>query len=321
MKYKSVVAAAGLSSRMHEFKPLMKLGDSTMVDTVIRTLKEAGAGEVTVVVGYRAEMLRPRLEQSGVTVVENGDYAHTKMLDSIQLGLRALEAAGDYDYVFITPVDVPLVSLQTLEKMKLAAECGYPIVRPSMDGRAGHPVLLCRSEARLLTEYRGDDGLRGYLRGYGDSICYVTVDDVGILTDADTQEDYTRLQRMEYNRNLGGGLWYGVDVRVARGEMVLNAEMAQLLEMIDHTGSLHRACECIHMSYSKGRTKLKQMEKVLGDSLTVRTPGEGGGGGIALSSEGRMLLRVYRRFSDAINETADTLFKQIVAKDNSKQCL
>ena len=39
----AVILAAGLSSRMHEFKPLLELGDSTIIVRAIENLKTAGA--------------------------------------------------------------------------------------------------------------------------------------------------------------------------------------------------------------------------------------------------------------------------------------
>ena len=43
----AVILAAGLSSRMHEFKPLLELGDSTIIVRAIENLKTAGASPVS----------------------------------------------------------------------------------------------------------------------------------------------------------------------------------------------------------------------------------------------------------------------------------
>ena len=47
----AVILAAGLSSRMHEFKPLLELGDSTIIVRAIENLKTAGASPVIIVAG------------------------------------------------------------------------------------------------------------------------------------------------------------------------------------------------------------------------------------------------------------------------------
>ena len=39
MNYAAVIAAAGLSSRMHEFKPMMVLGEDTMTEKVIENYR------------------------------------------------------------------------------------------------------------------------------------------------------------------------------------------------------------------------------------------------------------------------------------------
>ena len=53
----AVILAAGLSSRMHEFKPLLELGDSTIIVRAIENLKTAGASPVIIVAGYKADQL------------------------------------------------------------------------------------------------------------------------------------------------------------------------------------------------------------------------------------------------------------------------
>ena len=51
----AVLAAAGLSSRMGDFKPLLPFGDTTIAFHVTSMLRRLGADPVIVVTGYRAE--------------------------------------------------------------------------------------------------------------------------------------------------------------------------------------------------------------------------------------------------------------------------
>ena len=55
MRYAAVIAAAGLSSRMKSFKPLLPLADDTIIGTLIDTLKQAGVADIVVVIGHKAE--------------------------------------------------------------------------------------------------------------------------------------------------------------------------------------------------------------------------------------------------------------------------
>ncbi len=310
MKYSAVIAAAGLSSRMHELKPLMKLGSGSMIKNVIDNLRDAGTEEIAVVTGYKAEQIEKHLEGQDVILCCNHDFSSTKMLDSVKLGLRKMNEETVYDYVFITPVDVPLVSPETMKRMMETAEQGSEIIRPSFDGKAGHPLLLKRDMADELMEYGGEGGIRGFLDIRKEQIAFAEVGDRGILQDADTKEDYKKLRRLEMEKKGSLGLWYEMDIRVLKGEPVLTQEKVQLLEMIDHTGSIQSACACMHMSYSKGWSMIKRIEKELGYQLTVRTPGGEGGGGTVLSERGRRVLSSYRKFTSELKEISEELFNR-----------
>ena len=55
MKTGAVVVAAGMSSRMNDFKPMMKIGSITIINRVIITLKQAGVDIVVVITGFQSK--------------------------------------------------------------------------------------------------------------------------------------------------------------------------------------------------------------------------------------------------------------------------
>lgn len=61
----AVLAAAGLSSRMGDFKPLLPFEDTTIAFHVTSMLRRLGADPVIVVTGYRAEELEDHLKGTG----------------------------------------------------------------------------------------------------------------------------------------------------------------------------------------------------------------------------------------------------------------
>ena len=95
-KIGAVVAAAGLSSRMGAFKPLLPFDGDTVIGRCIANLRGAGAEEIVVVTGHRGDELTAHLRSLGVTTVHNPDYACTQMFDSLKLGLRALPPDSGY---------------------------------------------------------------------------------------------------------------------------------------------------------------------------------------------------------------------------------
>lgn len=57
----AVVVAAGMSSRMGDFKPMLSLGELTISRRLITSLKQAGVDRIVVICGYRAEDLEHHL--------------------------------------------------------------------------------------------------------------------------------------------------------------------------------------------------------------------------------------------------------------------
>lgn len=310
MKYAAVIAAAGLSSRMHEFKPMLCLGERTMIESVICNLKDAGVDNIVVVTGYRSELLRKHLSTFGVESVENEDFAKTKMFDSLCLGLRALKTP--YDAVFLMPGDVPLVRPETIEKMKTK---NAPIVRPVCNGKYGHPVMIKESLIPEVLSYDGKGGLRGCMERICGEILDMEIDDIGITMDADTPEDFKALRYRKMENQSSGRLWPEIQIHISKNDTVLTPETAQFVEMIGHTGSIQTACACMHMSYSKGWKLLNKIEKELGFTLVCRHQGGSNGGGSTLTEKGERLLSAYQCYRDKIRKDAEVLFAEIFSED------
>ena len=310
MTYAAVIAAAGLSSRMNEFKPLLCFGTDTMISTVIRNLREAGVGEIVVVTGYKSEVLRSYLKEFDVHICENPRYAETKMYDSLCMGIQALEEP--YDYVFVTPGDVPLVQPATIRKMQ---ETRCKMARPVCGEEPGHPVMFSKGILPELLTYQGKDGLRGAMEALETPITEVPVNDEGVLVDVDTPEDLKALYKKGTLLRNGGKLWPDIRIHITKGDAILTPETSQYLEMIAHTGSIQSACACMHMSYTKGWKLLNQIEKELGYSLVERYPGGTSGGGSALTARGQRLLEAYQRYRDELQKTATALFQTIFVEE------
>ena len=91
MRTAGLVAAAGLSTRMGAFKPMLALGEETLLRHGLRTLLQAGAHPVIVVTGRQAKLLEHSLSDLPVQCLYNPRYAQCQMFDSVKLGLAALE--------------------------------------------------------------------------------------------------------------------------------------------------------------------------------------------------------------------------------------
>ena len=188
MKTGAVIVAAGLSSRMGAFKPLLPLGESTLISTVITAFRRAGADPIVLITGHRAEELEAHVAGTGVHCIRNENYRTTDMFASAAIGMAHIR--DKCDQFFFTPGDVPLFSDATLHTL---LTCGAPLCKPVCGGKDGHPILIRCNLVDAILRSGGEGGLKGALDRCSTEMVSVPVDDTGTLYDADTPEAYRKL--------------------------------------------------------------------------------------------------------------------------------
>ncbi len=189
-----LILAAGLSSRMGDFKPLMPLRGKTLIENTIDSLLLCGVAPIVVVLGHRGRdleaILKSRYIGDGVINVFNPDYATTDMLTSVKLGLDALPECRAF---FLLPGDMPVVAKETfLAVYRAMPEDAPAIAFPTLEGYRKHPPLIDSRFIPEIRRYEGPEGLRGFWKLHEDAIVTVPVDDVGCWTDLDTFAQYAR---------------------------------------------------------------------------------------------------------------------------------
>jgi len=198
MRAGAVVTAAGQSSRMGSFKPLLKIGGISAAERVVQTLRDAGIAEIVVVTGKNAEELESCLQYPDVEFLRNDMYESTDMFESVRIGINHLK--NRYDKVLVSPVDVPLFSADTVKEL-VKSHTSFAI--PTYNKNPGHPIAIYGKAVQDISEYRGDGGLRGAAVHLSLDIIYIEVSDNGILYDMDTRADYDEVVRM-YNKRTKG---------------------------------------------------------------------------------------------------------------------
>ncbi|MCD8020560.1 MAG: nucleotidyltransferase family protein [Clostridiales bacterium] len=188
MKTGAVLVAAGMSSRMKDFKPMLPYGDTTISRHMVDMMTACVLSPIVVVTGYRAADLEGHLSQPGVRFVENARYAQTQMFDSVILGIK--NVIDECDRVLIMPVDIPAIQLETIQQSLLRNE---EMIRTLYHGKPGHPIILHKKAARKLCGYKGEGGLRGAMEHSGIPITNLEVEDRGVCWDVDTREEYQKM--------------------------------------------------------------------------------------------------------------------------------
>ena len=294
----ALIVAAGMSSRMGDFKPLLNIGSISIAQRVVATFQQAGVEKIVMVTGYNAVMLERHLAGNGVVFLRNEKYETTQMFDSVCIGLSYLR--DKCGRVLFTPVDIPLFTADTVHRL---LETDAPLACPAVDGETGHPTLIGASLFDRILSDSGDQGLRGALNRCGAEPTLIPVEDRGILHDADTPEDYKALLRY-HNEQLVRPV---LNVELAREKVFFDSRTAMLLRLIDETRSVRQACQRIQMSYSSGWNVIRTLEGQLNRTLILRSQGGAGGGNSSLTDDGKLLLDRYDAYVDALWEKAGEL--------------
>ena len=177
----AIVLAAGYSSRMGRFKPLLPIGHATALERVIDLFLAAGVGEINVVTGHHAEAMDHLLKHKGVHATHNPHYG-SGMYSSVAAGVGSLPA--QVEACFVLPADMPLVRPRTIKLLAQAYESHpRPVIYPVFQALRGHPpfgfalifppdfyprlaMRTLRQQLRRIhlvprTEFGDEDGTRG----------------------------------------------------------------------------------------------------------------------------------------------------------------
>jgi len=187
----AVIPAAGFSSRMHQYKPLLRLMDKPMVEVVIRLFQECGITDIIVVTGHNHRLMEPLIKKAGAKPVFNPDFK-TGMISSIQKGVSqiSLKSQG----FFLLPVDMPAIRPSTIQTLISSFQKNPGnIIIPEFEKIAGHPPLIPAWLIPQISAISLNSNLRELLFSHKDHQIRQIVHDRGILMDADTKEAYEAL--------------------------------------------------------------------------------------------------------------------------------
>jgi len=194
----AIILAAGQSKRMGQPKMLLSWGNTTVLGQVIETFRRAGIDQMLVITGAARKQVDRIVTKYGVRVAHNESYNNGEMLSSLQCGLRALSRLADdrpfsSDAALICLGDQPQVQEGIIRAVvDRYLETNASLVVPSYQMRRGHPWLVSRTHWEEILQLNDPQTLRDFLNLHAFEIDYISVNDVSVISDMDTFEDYLK---------------------------------------------------------------------------------------------------------------------------------
>lgn len=186
--FAAIIPAAGLSSRMGEFKPLLPLGSGTVLSRCVELFQANGISRILVVTGNNGSETARTAQAIGAAPVHNPDYTQG-MFSSLLTGIRALPE--DADAFLVLPVDIPLLRPETIRRLLDKFSATAPgILYPRFAGERGHPPVINRKLVPKILAHDGAGGLRTVLERLESEAYDLDVADSGTIHDLDHPSDY-----------------------------------------------------------------------------------------------------------------------------------
>jgi molybdenum cofactor cytidylyltransferase len=169
-------------------KLLLPVAGRPLVQWSVDAALASGVRETVVVVGHEAAAVAAALGDRPVRILTNEAFA-VGMSTSLQAGIAAVRARCEAIVVLLA--DQPFVSAGLIDLLiERYSATGALVVRPEVEGRQTHPVLLDAALFPELLLEEGDVGGRAVVARHLDEACLVTVEDAHLTVDIDTPELY-----------------------------------------------------------------------------------------------------------------------------------
>ena len=274
---RAVILAAGFGMRMVPIntempKGLLEVNGEPLIERIIKQLHEVGIKEIYVVVGFMKEKYEYLIDEYGVELVVNADYAAKNNLHSVKLVIEHVENA------YIIPCDI-WCDRNPFHQHELYS---WYMVSDLVDNDSNVRVNR-KMELVTVPESSGGNAMIG--------ICYL------VKEDADTVAK--RIEELCKNQRYDGAFWeealYNKDRMIVAARVVHSADIVEIntyeqLREIDSdsnqlkTDAIQVICEALDAKpeavtditvLKKGMTNRSFLFACKGKKYIMRIPGEG----------------------------------------------
>ena len=274
---RAIILAAGFGMRMvpintETSKGLLEVNSEPLIERIIRQLHEVNIKEIYVVVGYMKEKYEYLIDEFGVELVVNPEYARKNNLHSIRLVKEHLENA------YVIPCDIWCRN----NPFHQHEFYSWYMVTDAMDSESTVRVNR-KMELVNVPDNSGGNTMIG--------ICYLVKKDADIVK--------SRIEELCGNQRFDGSFWeetlFNKDRMIVAAHVVHSTDVIEIntyeqLRDIDNksdqlkTDAIHNICNALNVkseevvnitALKKGMTNRSFLFSCKGKKYIMRIPGEG----------------------------------------------
>lgn len=192
MSVAAILLAGGESQRMGTPKPLLEWDGRTLIEYQLQQLHEA-VDRIVVVLGHRADDVRPFVHRAGALAVINELYKEGRA-SSVRIAAAALPE--DTGAIAVLNVDQPRPADVTRRLLEEHRACRNLITVPVFDQQRGHPPIIDGSLLPEMREVREETlGLRAVMQAHEANVTELEFDSPVVLLDLNEPADYDEARK------------------------------------------------------------------------------------------------------------------------------
>lgn len=195
MKITGLIIAAGLSSRMGQFKPLLEWKGKTFLNSIIDSLKSV-TNEIIIVTGNKHEEIEQIVSEQYKSDKLNINCVYNEIyLDGMFTSLKkGIDNCNKEDWILYHQVDQPNLPSLFYTEFVNQIDINYDWIQPQFNGRKGHPILFNKSIIEKIKKEKLEGNLRSVSNSDKIRRKIWTTNFMEILTDIDTPDDMKNMR-------------------------------------------------------------------------------------------------------------------------------
>lgn len=180
--------ASGFSKRMKENKLTLDFKGISIIERVIKSVKESNIDEIILV--YREEEIKEIGIKNGIKIVYN-NKSQLGQSESIRLGINASPSQTKGFMFFVG--DQPFLESVIIDKLiDTFKEKNTNIVVPIYKNKKGNPVIFSYKLKDELLKLKGDIGGKHIIRKRYNNVEFIHFDNDRSRIDIDTWDEYIK---------------------------------------------------------------------------------------------------------------------------------